>query len=702
MGEEAETTATTVAEPKKDVLPLVFSGLALAGTVGLGLFTLFKKPAEAASTAEKLVDDVARKQIETLEKTVATQAQELAEKATRIELAGVEKGIQQTVDDAVNTATLGIQATLATHESNLDDLRRDAGVALIDLDTRVSDIQKTVDRTKQQITSQEKGIEGITQRLDATIPVIGNNVVVDPSVKHYFVGDGLNNLAVTLDKSEALNNSVTQLTNYIQKGVFPTGGFENIEVDSFIHQLFDYLKETHSTMGNTTYSLIHKMSHILDEVPRSGYDIFTINPTKKLPKADYIPALMDTLEYVQNVYNGVPTDENIFKLTSSAFISEKELKQKINAVLDAAAKENGGSKEKVNQAQANLMTWLENIFTKSRVENFNANNKAPMKTLPAPHPSSDWVMRDRFFEGDKPLAELTQTLLGKGFKGGEGAENPYTLTDVAILSDAIGALQRALMKEQGYFTLEEGVLNAPKGSLRSELARTLNRIAKTLIPITPEAIEAGLVPLRVVEVDPKKPYLPDEMWNARLNGNAEEVKAVTQKMFEELRGTLFDSNTIRMPIGGTTKPQVEKIFEKMNKATNLEKFSELANQFDDNSITSKPSPEVMIKQLFDELAGVNNDIGTASSANDILSPNMVSKQFKDVFHFVITSVSNNTENTAGKTVTKEKFGSDYPRLIQLMQAVIDSKTKEVTDVQTAQTELMAFLKKHFYEKPTSS
>ena len=88
---------------------------------------------------------------------------------------------------------------------------------------------------------------------------------------------------------------------------------------------------------------------------------------------------MHTLEYVQNVYNGVPTDENIFKLTSSAFISEKELKQKINAVLDAAAKENSGSKEKVNQAQADLMTWLEDTFTKTKSEIFemNTNGKNP-------------------------------------------------------------------------------------------------------------------------------------------------------------------------------------------------------------------------------------------------------------------------------------------------------------------------------------
>ena len=370
VGEEAETTATTVAEPKKDLLPILLGAFgAVAGVSALAV-ALFKKPAEAASTAEKLVDEVARKQIETLEKTVAIQTQELA---------GVKKGIQQTVDDAVSTANSGIKATLATHESNLDDFKRDARVELTDLGTRVSNIQKTVDCTKRRISSQEKGIEEITQRLDATIPVIGNNVVVDPSVKGYFVGNGLNNLAATLDKSEALNNSVTQLTNYIKKGVLPKGGFENIEVDSFIHQLFDYLKETQSTTGNTTYSLIHKMSHILVEVPTSGYDIFTIDPTKKLPKADYLPALMHTLEYVQNVYNGVPTDENIFKLTSSAFISEKELKQKINAVLDAAAKENSGSKEKVNQAQADLMTWLEDTFTKTKSEIFemNTNGKNP-------------------------------------------------------------------------------------------------------------------------------------------------------------------------------------------------------------------------------------------------------------------------------------------------------------------------------------
>ena len=585
--DDAETTAT-VTEPKKDVLPLIFSGLALAGTVGLGLFTLFKKPEEATKTAEKLVDDVVKKQIKTLEETVEKQGRELAEKASNADLTEVQNSIQQTVDSAVQTATEGIQKSV----DNLVEQKNTIQEAVLRHNETIQSHASKLENQDVALTANEKAIKALQAKVDL-IPMIGGNIVVHPEIKALFTApEKLTGLQMGVDRQSGGNPIHSELQHKIN--AFTTEavigveeGETGVDVKGLIKLAFNHL-QLEGTPGHP------------GEMKALAKALNLTNENVADPYKHQLKALATALETVSRVYEGHSFKNETDGRLIYPIVSRKALVERANGVLNVAKT---NDIEATKTAQSELMTWLENIFTKTKPEIFemNTNGKKPLKTLPAPHSDSDWVRDQKLLEGDKPLAELTQTLLGSGFTM---AEHPYMMGDVSTLSDAVNALRRALMKEQDYFTLEEGVvLNPPKGSSRSELAQTLNRIAKTLISIDDKAIEGGLVPLWAVEVDPKKPYLPDEMWNARLNGDEEGVKTVTQQMFEKLRKTLFDSHTIRMPLGGTTKPQVAEIFNQRDKSTNLEKFSELANQFDDNSITSKPSPEVMIKQLFDELAG---------------------------------------------------------------------------------------------------
>ena len=442
---------------------------------------------------------------------------------------------------------------------------------------------------------------------------------------------------------------------------------------------------------------------------------------------------MDTLEYVQNVYKGVPADENPFRLNCSAFISEKELNQKITAVLDAAAKDKGGSVEQVKTAQIALVEYLENIFTKSRVENFNANThgKNPMKTLPPAHADSAWALGDdgllnEYYNFD----ELSNVLLGSDFAVDENALHPDSITDVTVLDAVVSELQSQLtFKSDNSYILENGMLVhhdnefKPSGGLEA-LVKTLNGFAQSLIPITDEAIEAGLVPLRVVEGDAGKLDLPTQLWNARLNGDNEEVKVVTQKMFKQIQSDLaslfFEKNQLpkidAIPLNqeivdfitgyypaANTEAIAPKAFETITqRGRNLPNGSDFVqsviNQFFEGVYKSESNVDALPHTLT-EFYKVTSELLTPKLVENPAEKEWQKSSFNAVLKYAKETGLNGFHCDKVEDFYQLASWKGFPELREKVQAVISARTKSVDAVKSKQSELMAFLKKEFYEKP---
>jgi hypothetical protein len=685
-------------------LPLIFSGLALAGTIGLGLFTLFKKPEEATKTAETLVDDVARKQIETLEKTVATQAQELTNRATNADLTDVQNGIEQVVKKIVKAERAEIYSVV---DRQIITNVKQVTEKITAVDNNVKVLEQKHETALDDIRHQSQTIRGLKEQLDQ-IPMIGGNIVVHPETEALFTAPQ----KLTQTKGKSIDNNPSSWTSELMQKISKFNaearkGVEERETGVDVKELIK-LAFNHLTLEGTSGNP--------GEMKALAKALELVNTNVADPYKKQLKNLAYALRAVSDIYEGKATEEYVLSPLKE-YIALSELQEKANGVL-AIAKTN--DVEKTKTAQANLMTWLENIFTKRRVENFNANNKAPMKTLPAPHSDSDWVRDQKLLEGDKPLAELTQTLLGSGFTM---AEHPYMMGDVSTLSDAVNALRRALMKEQDYFTLGEGVvLNPPKGSLRNQLARTLNRIAKTLIPITDEAIEAGRVPLRAVEVDPKKPYLPDKMWNARLDGNEDGVKAVTAQMLEELREALvsdfmgknllprfdgpeIDREVASFIVGYYPEAKTEAIapqaFETIaQRGRNLPQGSNFVqsviNQFFEGVYKSESNVDALPHTLT-EFYDVTSQLLIPELVNSPVKKEWQNSSFNAVLNYAKETGLNGHPCDKVEDFYQLASWEHFPTLKEKVQAVISARTESVEKVKAAQTALMAFLKDKFYK-----
>ena len=686
--DDAETTAT-VTEPKKDVLPLVFSGLALAGTIGLGLFTLFKKPEEATKTAETLVDDVARKQIETLEETVATQAQELAEKASNADLTDVQNGIEQVVKKIVKAERAEIHSVV---DRQIITNVKQVTEKITAVDNNVKVLEQKHETALDDIRHQSQTIRGLKEQLDQ-IPMIGGNIVVHPETEALFTAPQ----KLTQTKGKSIDNNPSSWTSELMQKISKFNaearkGVEERETGVDVKELIK-LAFNHLTLEGTSGNP--------GEMKALAKALELVNTNVADPYKKQLKNLAYALRAVSDIYEGKTTKEYVLSPLKE-YIALSELQEKANGVL-AFAKTNDVGKTKT--AQSELMTWLENIFTKTKPEIFemNTNGKKPLKTLPAPHSDSDWVRDQKLLEGDKPLAELTQTLLGKGFKAGADAENPNTLTDVAILSDAIGALKKALVEEQNYTLDEWDMLKPPADGFISSLAYKVNRIAKTLISIDDKAIEGGLVPLRVVEGNVKNLDLPTQLWNARLNNDEDGVKAVTAQMFKELRSALFKQYELHfLPKNTPVSLEVAAIFEQMGKVNNIDSFTDLASQAGEEGFNI--TAQAVINTLLNDLNQCGGDIGTLSLSGGYLGP-LVGKVEDDLsYNNFITIVNNinciiqNDQFPAREPrLSQNILNESYPEFIEKMQALIDAKTKSVEKVETAQTELMAFLKDKFYK-----
>ena len=702
--DDAETT-TTVAEPKKDVLPLVLGAIgAVTGITALAV-AFFKKPAEGA----KVVDEAAQKEIKALQGQITNLSADATKQAETLTQHGGDLWKHQVEIDS--------KASGIVYDAEIKTLTD----AIVGVSLRLTDVEAGQQQQAQQLSVLELAqeainsifgkakvdIQAIQEQLAEIDPrIAGGTIRVSEKIKPLFsFGEyNVNNEAQIKFRNSALGQSVSNLHNQAMKYRDDNTQIPTIQSMDIIKKSFEHLRETNT-----------------QESPVGLYDLKlkiqgSSNPVDPYDKQ--LRAFVETLEGIEHYYSTGKVD----LLKSNAYFSKKELLIEAKKVLTAAQT---NEIEKTKTAQANLMTWLENIFTKTKPEIFemNTNGKKPLKTLPAPHSDSDWVGRDKFFEGDKPLAELTQTLLGKGFKAGADAENPNTLTDVAILSDAVNALRRALMKEQDYFTLGEGVvLNPPKGSLRNQLARTLNRIAKTLIPITDEAIEAGRVPLRAVEVDPKKPYLPDKMWNARLNGNEDGVKAVTAQMFEELREALvsdfmgknllprfdgpeIDREVASFIVGYYPEAKTEAIapqaFETIaQRGRNLPQGSNFVqsviNQFFEGVYKSESNVDALPHSLT-EFYDVTSQLLTLKLVENPAEKEWQNSSFNAVLKYAKETGPNGHPCNKVEDFYQLASWEHFPTLKEKVQAVISARTESVEKVKAAQTELMAFLKDKFYK-----
>ena len=177
-----------------------------------------------------------------------------------------------------------------------------------------------------------------------------------------------------------------------------------------------------------------------------------------------------------------------------------------------------GNVKATKQAQTNLMNWLEDIFTKTRVENFEANNKNPLRDIStlSGHSSSFIPL----VEESKTLKQLTQLLVREDFyqEGEKYLDYTKPTRDIALLANYVmPALKNALVAEHHYTLDQEGMLvkrTTESSKQLSKLVNTINSFAQALIPITPEAIEVGRVPLKVFSGEGAR-TVAIKMWDDR-------------------------------------------------------------------------------------------------------------------------------------------------------------------------------------------
>ncbi|MCX5921567.1 MAG: hypothetical protein NTW61_09715 [Candidatus Melainabacteria bacterium] len=680
-------------------MPLVLGAIgAVTGITALAV-AFFKKPAEGA----KVVDEAAQKEIKALQGQITSlsadatkQAETLAQHGGdlwkhQVEIDSKASGIVYDAErNTLKNEIVGVSLRLAGVEAGQQQQAQQLSV----LELAQEAINSIFGKAKVDIQAIQEQLAEIDPR------IAGGTIRVSEKIKPLF-SFGEYNVSTEAQiefRNSALGQSVSNLHNQAMKYRDDNTQIPTIQSMDIIKKSFEHLRDT-NTQGSPVGLYDLKLKIQGSSNPVDPYD-------------KQLRAFVETLEGIEHYYSTGKVD----LLKSNAYFSKKELLIEAKKVLTAAQT---NEIEKTKTAQANLMTWLEGIFTKTKPEIFemNTNGKKPLKTLPAPHSDSDWVRDQKLLEGDKPLAELTQTLLGSGFTM---AEHPYMMGDVSTLSDAIGALRRALVAEQGY-TLENGVLQAPEGSGRNQLARTLNRIAKTLISIDDKAIEGGLVPLRVVEGNVKNLDLPTQLWNARLDGDEDGVKAVTAQMFEELRSALvssfFAENPLSFPekenyAGGVLKfvnqsypsyPRVsttcyDTITTKGNELSKGLDFTQtLTNQLFDDLEASKmmDNPHVLFSMW--ELATKCIDTLPTSNTN---KQNWDASPFPKVLDYAAWH-THESKARVGRMSEDAQIAlanwKDFPELKEKVQAVISARTESVEKVKTAQTALMAFLKDKFYK-----
>ena len=164
VGEDTETTATTVAEPKKDVLPTVLGAIgAVTGITALAV-AFFKKPAEATKTAEKLVDDVAKTEIKKLQGEVADLTTKLSEKASKTDLDGVKAGIEGTVEKLAEQIKK-LREEILINESNqslrsqrIEDLQGGHTLAIQAMQERLEEIDPRIGGGKIRVSARIKAL----------------------------------------------------------------------------------------------------------------------------------------------------------------------------------------------------------------------------------------------------------------------------------------------------------------------------------------------------------------------------------------------------------------------------------------------------------------------------------------------------------------------------------------------------------------
>jgi hypothetical protein len=690
VGEEAETTATTVAEPKKDVLPLVFSGLALAGTVGLGLFTLFKKPAEATSTAGKVVDEVAQREIKELRETIATQAQELAEKAKKL----TEKA----------TEILEQQIQSLTSKINELELKQGNPTKLSQQETDIIDYHR---RTLERLEKELNALEREAYRSST----IGVDLIVNPAMKALFkVPLPMYDIWEKPYQYKAGENNTSKLKELVD--AFGFEGREGTRKEKDPVKVLDLITEAFNHLQNNGKSghpsEMKKLKHAL-----MVEDKKVVDPYKKELKA-----LVKALDTIDKVYNGVSLDGRD-SLYSYPIVSSKELVEKANGVLNVAKT---NDVEKTKTAQAELMTWLEGIFTKTRLDHFNENTKgktpitlvkelAENEMLSIPPPAL-------------PLEVLTARILGR---------DANAVVDVTTLADDIYALREALVEEQGY-TLEKGRLEPSTDDCNNYLASIVNYIASTLVPITEETIEGGDVPLGVIAGDTEKLSLYTQLWNARLNGDKEGVKTVTAQMFEYLQQELLNGSVsdfmVKHPL---TFPITDNYGEGVNDFLSQKcgiisvvapKVDEMITNRGEDLPQGTDFVQTVINQFFEAMesyakrkTGIDTYPQTLYNFYEKTFDKLILnggdsenvQQWRDSSFAQVLKYSARVSDSGVILFTYEADKMSqlinwqhFPDLKEKVQAVITARTESVQAVKAKQTELMAFLQKHFYKKPTEA
>ena len=115
----------------------------------------------------------------------------------------------------------------------------------------------------------------------------------------------------------------------------------------------------------------------------------------------------------------------------------------------------------------------------------------------------------------------------------------------------------------------------------------------------------------MVEGDAKNLDLPTQLWNARLNGDNEEVKVVTQKMFEQVQDKLvdafFEDNPLTFPkqddyVEGVFKFLHPGLMDYPEKSTDC--YHTIAKK-GNNLSQGSDFTQVVTNQLFDDLEASN-------------------------------------------------------------------------------------------------
>lgn len=523
---EAPPTAETLAKTGgSSVIAIGLSAVSLIGA-GIAGFLAFQKggEAEAASKLAKAAQEDVVKLTKQLSETVS---QSDMETYLNDELITFVNGTRQALDEKLGKITTDTTQLVGNLAQRVDKKVDKADLPQLVSDIEVNNLLK-LDKLKGELgLGSAKSASGET--VNPAVSTATASTVSSAVTKRAFPAE------------------VQPLFESVFTQEKPTIALLDAEIPEAYQQLVKEAKEAVQVRQNPhtetkptrLYSLAllqGAFEHIDFELPKDMAKLSYMLPQGIMESNDYrteIRSLAGTAGQISEFYQGNITKEGLIEALKGVNATD-EAKEAI--VVKAQAVVEGKNATEVKTAQRDLVTFLQETFGRSRVEQFEVDYPkavGDLASIARTDYDPKWIT-DLFTGNDKTFDTMSDAILGSGFNTTGKIENLQAIADPHVLESVV------------LHNLEQAFLQTIKtttGEVPEEFKSTLLTIITlkdALKPMTKDTLlerknlfgmetEHELSKLEGAEL------LQAKFINARLNNNTAEMESITTQMYALLR-----------------------------------------------------------------------------------------------------------------------------------------------------------------------